>query len=57
MDAIILWYNYLVGDDFMKLIEINESYLSQIKSLYEESGWSAYLADDEKLSRAKKILY
>lgn len=54
MDAIILWYNYLVGDDFMKLIEINESYLSQIKSLYEESGWSAYLADDEKLSRAIK---
>ena len=54
MDAIILWYNYLVGDDFMKLIEINESYLSQIKALYKESGWSAYLGDDEKLSRAIK---
>lgn len=38
----------------MKLVEINESYLSQIKALYEESGWSAYLADDEKLSRAIK---
>ncbi|WP_058259525.1 GNAT family N-acetyltransferase [Fenollaria timonensis] len=38
----------------MKLIEINESYLSQIKALYEESGWTAYLADDEKLSRAIK---
>ena len=38
----------------MKLIEINESYLSQIKSLYEESGWSAYLGDDDKLSRAIK---
>lgn len=38
----------------MKLVEINESYLAQIKALYEESGWSAYLADDEKLSRAIK---
>lgn len=38
----------------MKLVEINDSYLSQIKSLYEESGWSAYLGDDEKLSRAIK---
>lgn len=38
----------------MKLIEINESYLTQIKALYEESGWTAYLADDEKLSRAIK---
>lgn len=38
----------------MKLTEINESYLSQIKALYEEAGWSAYLGDDEKLSRAIK---
>lgn len=38
----------------MKVIEINESYLSQIKALYEEAGWSAYLGDDEKLSRAIK---
>lgn len=38
----------------MYLIEIDESYLSQIKAIYEESGWSAYLADDEKLNRAIK---
>ena len=38
----------------MKLVEIDESYLSQIKALYEESGWSAYLGNDEKLSRAIK---
>lgn len=38
----------------MKLVEIDETYLDQIKALYEESGWSAYLADDEKLSRAIK---
>lgn len=38
----------------MKLIEIDESYLSQIKVLYEESGWSAYLGDDEKLKNAIK---
>ena len=38
----------------MKLVEIDESYLSQIKALYEESGWSAYLGDDKKLSRAIK---
>lgn len=38
----------------MKLTEINESYLSQIKALYEESGWSAYLGDDEKLKNAIK---
>ena len=38
----------------MKLVEINESYLSQIKALYEESGWSAYLGDDEKLKNAIK---
>lgn len=38
----------------MKLIEIDESYLSQIKALYEESGWSAYLGDDEKLKNAIK---
>ena len=38
----------------MKLIEIDESYLSQIKAIYEEAGWSAYLADDEKLVRAIK---
>ena len=38
----------------MKLVEINDSYLSQIKALYEESGWGAYLSDDEKLSRAIK---
>ena len=38
----------------MKLIEIDESYLSQIKAIYEEAGWSAYLADDKKLSRAIK---
>ncbi len=38
----------------MKLMEIDESHLLQIKALYEESGWSAYLGDDEKLSRAIK---
>lgn len=38
----------------MKLTEINENYLSQIKALYEESGWSAYLGDDEKLKNAIK---
>lgn len=38
----------------MKLIEINESYLSQIKALYEEAAWSAYLGDDEKLKNAIK---
>lgn len=38
----------------MKLTEINEGYLSQIKALYEESGWSAYLGDDEKLKNAIK---
>ncbi len=38
----------------MKLIEIDESYLSQIKALYEESGWSTYLGDDEKLKNAIK---
>ena len=38
----------------MKLTEINENYLSQIKALYEESGWSSYLGDDEKLKNAIK---
>ena len=38
----------------MKLTEINESYLSQIKALYEESGWSSYLGNDEKLKNAIK---
>lgn len=38
----------------MKLIVIDESYLSQIKDIYEEAGWSAYLGDDAKLSRAIK---
>lgn len=38
----------------MKLIEIDESYLSQIKALYEESGWSSYLGNDEKLKNAIK---
>lgn len=38
----------------MKLIELGETYLEQIKALYEESGWSAYLGDDDKLSRAIK---
>lgn len=38
----------------MRLVEIDENYLSQIKALYKESGWSAYLGDDEKLSRAIK---
>lgn len=43
-----------MGDRLVKLTEINESYLSQIKALYEESGWSAYLGDDEKLKNAIK---
>lgn len=38
----------------MKLTEINENYLSQIKALYEESGWSSYLGNDEKLKNAIK---
>ena len=38
----------------MKLTGINESYLSQIKALYEESGWSSYLCNDEKLKNAIK---
>lgn len=38
----------------MKLIEIDESYLSQIKALYEEAAWSAYLGDDKKLKNAIK---
>lgn len=38
----------------MKLVEIDETYLDQIKAIYEESGWSAYLADDAKLFRAIK---
>lgn len=43
-----------MGDRIVKLIEIDESYLSQIKALYEESGWSTYLGDDEKLKNAIK---
>lgn len=38
----------------MKLTEINENYLSQIKAFYEESGWSSYLGNDEKLKNAIK---
>ena len=43
-----------MGDRLVKLTEINESYLSQIKALYEESGWSSYLGNDEKLKNAIK---
>lgn len=43
-----------MGDRLVKLTEINENYLSQIKALYEESGWSTYLGDDEKLKNAIK---
>lgn len=38
----------------MKLVEIDETYLEQIKALYEETGWSAYLGNDEKLKNAIK---
>lgn len=38
----------------MKLVEIDKTYLEQIKALYEESGWSAYLGNDEKLKNAIK---
>ena len=43
-----------MGDRLVKLTEINESYLSQINALYEESGWSSYLGNDEKLKNAIK---
>jgi len=32
--------------------EIGESYLESIKEIYKDSGWSAYLQDDEKLKKA-----
>ena len=38
----------------MSILLPNRYYTAQIKALYEESGWSAYLADDDKLSRAIK---
>lgn len=36
----------------MILKEINSSYLEEIKNIYKDSSWTAYLNDDKKLKNA-----
>lgn len=45
----LIWWMFPPADEYA---EFGSERLEEIKALYEDSGWKAYLSDDEKLKRA-----